>query len=275
VSVIYPESIQELSDIIPPRSVTPTQFRHTSPFMPIDPKSPIENLKDLFSTFSDQLGTTQFHDAQFTTHFSLYEKSDRALQSADLSRVCTDYLQLLGDEDLLVKLLKATCNQAIVSPVWIHMKLQILKDFPFKDTKHGWKIYVLFYEEEIHVIHQKKEQGHNKESKKLEFSFVWELKLIFTSRLEKLKSVNYGITDLSITVDMDPEKSNILRSKLKNWRVTTFVPNSSPRKSLKKPTINTTVIKRVVIVSHITELPIESNEDSGSPNTETRKRQPT
>jgi len=155
-------------------------------------------------------------------------------QTADLARLSNEYVIQLGEEDIVVKLLKASCNQAIVSPAWMNLKLNVMKEFPFKDIKHGWNIYIFFSEQEIIVIHKKKEHGVNKETQKEEFSFVWELKFTFSQNMEKLKFTTYGITDFEI-MDMDPDRSSALRSKVKVWRVPTFLPLGSPRGVIARP----------------------------------------
>jgi len=61
---------------------------------------------------------------------------------------------VLGEDHPLIGLLKASSSQGIVAPVWVWFKLSLLGEFPFKDVKLGWFIYVSFQPTEVFVIHQ-------------------------------------------------------------------------------------------------------------------------
>jgi len=173
----------------------------------------------------------ELHEQRFDTHFASFF-DERLSQIADLSRTSNEYVtQVLGEDNPLVKLLKASCNQAIVSPVWVNIKMNILKDFPFKDIKHGWKIYIFFHDDEIEIIHRKREQSFNKESQKEDFLFVWELKLLFSKNMESFKSATYAITDITHHEDIDNERRQNLLNTIRLWRSSSFLPflDSSPR----------------------------------------------
>jgi len=145
-------------------------------------------------------------------------------EKKDLTRLSSEYVATLGDDNPIVKLLKASCSQGIVSPAWIYINLFLLKEFPYKDVKLGWTVYIIFSRNRITVIHRKKEQGHNEETLTDEFSFVWELKMVFDSQMENLKSAVYAITDLSVSDEMDPIRSTKLKTILRPWREPTYLP---------------------------------------------------
>lgn len=40
-----------------------------------------------------------------------------------------------------------------MSPAWVKLKLELLEGLPFKDVKLGWKVYVIFAETFISIVH--------------------------------------------------------------------------------------------------------------------------
>jgi len=63
-------------------------------------------------------------------------------------------VEVLTEKQPIVKLLKASCSQGIVSPAWVYIRLTLLKDFPFKDVKQGWQVFVEFTKTDVIVIHR-------------------------------------------------------------------------------------------------------------------------
>jgi len=179
-------------------------------------------LRDLLRNLSRQLLPTETHETRVTAFFQGFVDGTQVI--ADLSRLSTEFLTHFGDNDVLVKLLKTTCNQGIVFPAWKNLKA-ILKDFPFRDVKRSWHIYVFFTLHEVIVIHRKMERGLHADTQIEEFSFTWELKLVYTSKLEELKSAVYGISEFHVK-EMDLEKSKSLNKhyqSLANTHLFTFV----------------------------------------------------
>jgi hypothetical protein len=83
----------------------------------------------------------------------------------DFGTHANDFMKKLTDEHCIVKLLKASCSQVIfvidshsraegiVSPAWVKLKLELLEGVSFKDVKLGWKVYVLFSETFVSIVH--------------------------------------------------------------------------------------------------------------------------
>jgi len=188
---------------------------------------PFDIVRDLFYTISEQVGLSEIFYSTFATHFSSFITGNSPEDKKDLLRLSREYVQCLGDDNCTIRLLKASCSQGIVSPAWVYLNLFLLKEFPFKDVRLGWSVYVYFTAQKITVIHRKKEQGHNEELELDEFTFTWELKLIFDPKITQLKSSHFAITELDISPQMDPDRSTKLKTILRPWREPTYLPTLS------------------------------------------------
>eukprot|EP01124_Arcella_intermedia_P032057 TRINITY_DN7406_c0_g1_i10.p1 TRINITY_DN7406_c0_g1~~TRINITY_DN7406_c0_g1_i10.p1 ORF type:complete len:435 (-),score=93.07 TRINITY_DN7406_c0_g1_i10:88-1392(-) len=180
-------------------------------------RNPIENARNLLSLLFSQFNIDDTTDSYFS------QLTEQKL--VDPGRCINDFIVQLGESHLIVKFLKASCNQAIISPPYLNLKLNVLKDFSFKDAKQ-WSIFIFFSDSSVTVVHKKKERGVNATSQKDEFSFVWEMKLVFPLQMDSISESMYGISDLKI-IDMENDRSNSLRSLSKSWRFKGFLVPSS------------------------------------------------
>jgi len=73
----------------------------------------------------------------------------------DLGRLVQNFIQKVGENSKLVRLFNACSSQGIIAPAWLYLRLSVLQDFPFKDSKHSWAIYIVLNQtNDIIVIHQ-------------------------------------------------------------------------------------------------------------------------
>jgi len=72
----------------------------------------------------------------------------------DLGKLVQNFIHKVGEDTKLVKLFNACSSQGIIAPAWLYLRLSVLQDFPFKDLKQSWVIYIILNETEISVIHQ-------------------------------------------------------------------------------------------------------------------------
>jgi len=161
----------------------------------------------------------------------------------ELVRLVAQFSEKLGDYHPLVKLLKVTCCQNILSPVWLWIKFNLLSKFPFKDEKLGWHVQVTFREERVIVVHQKTEQAKDDPSHVGDptFVFQWELQLIFTIDMKKFLDSSFAITNLVFSSKMDGSKYKKFKKLIGDWQETSTVfmqedrfPRCSPSISRKR-----------------------------------------
>eukprot|EP01120_Amphizonella_sp_Union-15-10_P015301 TRINITY_DN7848_c0_g1_i1.p1 TRINITY_DN7848_c0_g1~~TRINITY_DN7848_c0_g1_i1.p1 ORF type:complete len:928 (+),score=179.16 TRINITY_DN7848_c0_g1_i1:62-2845(+) len=200
----------------------------------------IKNLTLKFSKLLNETNTTRAIDSKFLDYFP-------ENNSHDLSKCCHKYLtELLGENSKVTTLLKVTCSQGILSPAWVRLKLFILQDFPFKDVKSGWKIYVIFEDDKVIVAHRKKERSTEQSlSGHSIFQFTWELQMIFDLSLTTLQQSNLTLSSLNI-IDRDaitPQKQEELKNIFQKWRGT------SSKKRLKKPRNGKSIRSKPKVIS--------------------------
>jgi len=143
------------------------------------------------------------------------------ISSQDIAKTCDRYVkEVLGENSKVTTLLKVSCSQGILSPAWVRLKLFILPDFPFKDVKGGWTIFVIFDEDKIVVVHKKKERSVDELlDGQTMFQFTWELKMIFDRKLEKLRESQLVISHLTMVKEIMPiEKQEEIRSIMNHWK---------------------------------------------------------
>jgi len=138
-----------------------------------------------------------------------------------MSRAVNDYITKLGEDHSMIKLLKASCSQGILSPFFVYLKINLLADFNFKDVPKSWIINIKFSNSKITVIHKKKQQGFETKDDDTEetptYSFQWNLKLLFDRELSVLRKVSFKICDFQTLPALDPQKTKKLTKLLKPW----------------------------------------------------------
>jgi hypothetical protein len=177
----------------------------------------LEEIKELLRVLAEQLEIPD-HDEILKQSFSAFEE-DQLLK--DMSRAVTDYITKLGEDHAMIKLLKASCSQGILSPFFVYLKINLLADYNFKDVPKSWTINVKFSNTKITVIHKKKQQGFETKDDDTEeiptYSFEWNLKLIFDRELSSLKKVLFKICDFQTLPALDPQKTKKLTKLLRPW----------------------------------------------------------
>jgi len=181
-------------------------------------KSDFEAIRHLFKTIAYQFGYRSLYDSTFDLHFSAFNTTTREIKNVDLSKTANSYLIELTENQPIVKLLKVSCSQGIVVGARNPLRLSVLKDFPFKDGKQGWLVFVVFEDKHIVVIHRKHEQ-----SIEPGFSFFWELKMVFNRDMD-FKDSSIRVTELQIDEDMSPTDRQSLENILAEWKGDTLLP---------------------------------------------------
>eukprot|EP01122_Echinamoeba_exundans_P013584 TRINITY_DN5955_c0_g1_i1.p1 TRINITY_DN5955_c0_g1~~TRINITY_DN5955_c0_g1_i1.p1 ORF type:complete len:1736 (+),score=349.71 TRINITY_DN5955_c0_g1_i1:74-5281(+) len=130
--------------------------------------------------------------------------------------------EVLGESSVVTSLLKITASQGIISPAWVRLKLFILAQFPFKDARKGWRVYIIFEPFFVTICHIKKEMSSEEMAGSRPFEFTWELKMVFDRKLEQMLECSLVISELSISEDMPSDRQLLLTEVLKPWRGPSF-----------------------------------------------------
>jgi len=111
--------------------------------------------------------------------------------NSDISRRLLDFLlEIVGANCNCVTILKA-CNQSTLAPAVLRLKSAIGGQYPYKDIRGGWKIFIDISDTKVVVTHKKWEQSFEKGK----FQFQWEFSLVFDRNQMKLKSTAISITE--------------------------------------------------------------------------------
>jgi hypothetical protein len=130
--------------------------------------------------------------------------------------------EILGESARVTSLLKVAASQGIVAPAWMKLRLFILSRFGFKDVKKGWNIAVIVGESRVVVVHRKREASNEETTGHPDFEFTWEMRVVFSKKLDKLESASFAITNVAVSPNMPDKKLTILKSTILDW----FLPGS-------------------------------------------------
>jgi hypothetical protein len=94
---------------------------------------------------------------------SMHAKSDNYFDTnnprVDVSkRVLEFLLEVVGDDTKMVRILKG-CTQSIIAPAVVRLKSIMVKQFPYKDVRNGWRIHINITPNQVVIIHRKWERS--------------------------------------------------------------------------------------------------------------------
>jgi len=140
----------------------------------------------------------------------------------DLGRLVQNFIQRVGENTKLVRLFNACSSQGIIAPAWLYLRLSVLQDFPFKDTKQSWVIYIVLKQTNIIVLHQRKEVSACTRPGTCDFEFTWEIKMTFDNNMEVLKSTQFGIVNFNV-IAMSQKEQEHFKESIEPWIQKSFV----------------------------------------------------
>jgi len=142
-------------------------------------------------------------------------------------------IEVLGENNTLVTLLKSAASQGVLSPAWVRLKLFLLVDFPFKDAKEkGWVIVIEFSSSEVRIIHKKKERSTEETSGDgtPDFEFCWELTLVFPLAMDKLIRTEFVISSYRIGDSMPKEQQTDFKTIMEQYKGPGYKRNKKKKK---------------------------------------------
>eukprot|EP01124_Arcella_intermedia_P025254 TRINITY_DN4482_c0_g1_i1.p1 TRINITY_DN4482_c0_g1~~TRINITY_DN4482_c0_g1_i1.p1 ORF type:complete len:351 (+),score=70.40 TRINITY_DN4482_c0_g1_i1:365-1417(+) len=166
-----------------------------------------------------ELGVSQIFNETFDFHFGLFQRENIVSKYIDFTKNIDEYLELLTEANPIVKILKASCSQGILSPPFVHLRLSLLKDYPFKDVKQGWKVFIEFKHNSVSVVHRKKQASQNNE-----FDFCWELRMLFDKNVNYISS-SCCITNFNIDDTLEKSRRDKLEQIFNSWFEPTTLPD--------------------------------------------------
>ena len=96
------------------------------------------------------------------------------------------FSDVIGEENIVVSVLKST-TQGIVAPAITKFK-QVLEPLTFNSTRGGWGISITMGEEEIVVLHKKREKASPEAEQRYGvFGFEWAIEYTFDANMIDLK----------------------------------------------------------------------------------------
>jgi len=125
--------------------------KHSTLFQPrpTDSETVQLRMKELLATLAENFEEKNFEEL----YSKFWTEKNNAL--FDISRVIDEFLiKILGETHPVAKLLKASSSQGIIAPIVLQLKMAIMTDFPSKDAKGGWYIFIIFEKNYVHVVHR-------------------------------------------------------------------------------------------------------------------------
>ncbi|KAH3756618.1 hypothetical protein Pelo_11559 [Pelomyxa schiedti] len=120
------------------------------------------------------------------------------IKSADISEQKTAIIGLLTEKlstSRLSGVLKGI-NQSILAPANIELRLNMCIALPFKDSQTNvWEIEVFRYDDNIEVIHRRRQVNVDSRKEEEYFEFTWELILLFDQTATTLRHSSINIRE--------------------------------------------------------------------------------
>eukprot|EP01119_Soliformovum_irregulare_P022194 TRINITY_DN7543_c0_g1_i4.p1 TRINITY_DN7543_c0_g1~~TRINITY_DN7543_c0_g1_i4.p1 ORF type:complete len:155 (-),score=21.16 TRINITY_DN7543_c0_g1_i4:43-507(-) len=123
--------------------------------------------------------------------------------------------QIVKEESPVVQVLKA-CNQSIIAPFVMELRLNLCKDVPFKDGG-GWRISVQILEDQVCILHNKRQKQLRTDGQPEVFEFEWELKMTFPLNMREMTNISFKVTSIDYTVDAEQEVKDKLNQTLEPY----------------------------------------------------------
>jgi len=207
------------------------QNQKTEPIPGELPLTKQQLIKKILLVLANQLGEDeQVIQEQYNT----YVKDNAGDIPGPLNRFLKN---VMGEENKVVKVLKA-CNQSILAPAVVRLKLKIAKKLPYKDMRGAWSIAIHVNQNDLIVFHRKNEISWNPNpnptlfqrdsggdvnlfsnpmNSEDDFKFAWELSLKFDRQMQQLYSVSLAINSVEFDDSMPTHKRLQILSVMRDY----------------------------------------------------------
>jgi hypothetical protein len=173
-------------------------------------------LREIMLILADQLNE---HDVHEVVSNQMYEFIPDDY-TGDISTMLQSFFVKKIDGSAVLRILKA-CNQSILAAAVVRLKAGIASRIPYKDYRGAWHIEISFSQDEICVIHKKREMSweqHPQQScKEDQFEFAWEFLLGFDRQVLDLRRVDLSITEVSFHEQINEKKKKEILEILKDY----------------------------------------------------------
>jgi hypothetical protein len=167
-------------------------------------------IRDIMTVLSRLLGEPTEKQDAITTHYSKF------FMGGDPSLSLTEFIDnVVGPTSKVVNVLKS-CNQSILAPGILKLKVAVGNQYPFKDVRGSWRIDVHVSSEHVTVTHLKRERSFEDDSAEY-FEFDWSLKLVFSSDVSRLEDVILHIDELTYGDRMESSKRKKIRDVMNKF----------------------------------------------------------
>eukprot|EP01102_Stenamoeba_stenopodia_P021149 TRINITY_DN8444_c0_g1_i1.p1 TRINITY_DN8444_c0_g1~~TRINITY_DN8444_c0_g1_i1.p1 ORF type:complete len:307 (+),score=57.34 TRINITY_DN8444_c0_g1_i1:213-1133(+) len=166
-------------------------------------KSNTKLIQDVLQVLADQLGEDS---TAIREEFGKMVKDNGGDTAGPFGNFLNRHM---GDNSTVVKVLKA-CNQSIIAPSVVRLKLSIAPRLPFKDLRGAWRIQIHCLKSSVVVFHKKYETSWENFSTE-EFQFSWQLRITFDKAMTTMKTVDVSITEIEFGKSVtDKRKKEVL-----------------------------------------------------------------
>jgi len=169
-------------------------------------------IKEIILTLSKWLGDSQEQQESISTKYASF------FGTGDPSLSLNEFIEhVVGVDSSVVKVLKA-CNQSILAPGVLKLKVAVGNQFPFKDVRGSWRIEIQIESDKLSVTHLKRERSFEDESSEY-FEFAWTLRIVYDRQLTRVLEVQLYIDDILFGDKMDTSKRRKIREVISAfWR---------------------------------------------------------
>eukprot|EP01104_Vermistella_antarctica_P004117 TRINITY_DN14630_c0_g1_i1.p1 TRINITY_DN14630_c0_g1~~TRINITY_DN14630_c0_g1_i1.p1 ORF type:complete len:369 (-),score=91.77 TRINITY_DN14630_c0_g1_i1:29-1135(-) len=128
-----------------------------------------------------------------------------------MDKQLAQFLALAVDDASGLALVLKACNQAVIAPAVMELKMGVGQNVPYKDVRGAWHIAINVMEDRITVTHQRQEQsipwrqnlggkssgGDNDDEPGVSFVFLWEVEMTFDRWANSLISSSVKVVDVN------------------------------------------------------------------------------
>ncbi|KAH3757130.1 hypothetical protein Pelo_11044 [Pelomyxa schiedti] len=185
--------------------VLPPALDAAAPFLPNGRPTAVF-LNQLLATMSFLLDGPEMHDILNSEFAKLINGDDLTEQKAAIISLLTEKL----GTSALSNTLKGI-NQSILAPANIELRLNMCVALPFKDSQTNvWEIDVNRFDDNIEVVHRRRQVNVDARKEEDYFEFTWELILLFDNKASALKDSSINIIEFKFGPKTSEERRRLV-----------------------------------------------------------------
>lgn len=113
-------------------------------------------VSNIITSLAEVTESSELVSTMYTKVDSYFDSSNPRIDVG--KRVLEFLVEVVGDDKKMIRILKA-CTQSIIAPAVVRLKSVMVRQFPYKDVRNGWRINIDINTDQVVVIHRKWERS--------------------------------------------------------------------------------------------------------------------